>query len=65
MKTINDWVHIVAGLFIVISLVLGTWIHHYWYFFTGFVGLNLFQYGFTKFCPLSIILRKLGIPDNL
>ncbi|MCS6809827.1 MAG: DUF2892 domain-containing protein, partial [Tepidimonas sp.] len=31
--------------------------------FTAFVGLNLFQFGFTNFCPLAIILKKLGVPE--
>ncbi|MFZ5763041.1 MAG: YgaP family membrane protein [Thermodesulfobacteriota bacterium] len=49
--TVNDWVHVFAGAFILISLALGTWLHPYWYLFTAFVGANLLQYGFTKFCP--------------
>jgi hypothetical protein len=32
--------------------------------FTAFVGLNLFQFGFTNFCPMGIILRKLGVPEG-
>ncbi|HSR36884.1 MAG TPA: DUF2892 domain-containing protein [Desulfurivibrionaceae bacterium] len=62
--TVNDWIHVFAGSFILISLALGTWMHPYWYFFTAFVGANLFQYGFTKFCPLGIILKKLGVPES-
>ena len=48
---INDWVHVIAGFFILISLALGLWVNSYWLFFTAFVGVNLFQYGFTGFCP--------------
>jgi hypothetical protein len=58
-----DWVHVVAGLFILISLALGHWVNAYWYFFTAFVGLNLFQFGFTGFCPMSLILKKIGVKD--
>jgi len=58
---VTDWVHVVAGVFILASLALGTWVHPGWYFFTAFVGLNLFQFGFTGFCPLALILRRLGI----
>ena len=61
---ITDWVHVIAGAFILISLSLGAWVHPYWYFFTAFVGANLFQYGFSKFCPLAIILKKLGVPES-
>jgi hypothetical protein len=62
--TITDWVHVVAGAFILASLALGTWVHPGWYFFTAFVGANLFQYGFSKFCPLASILKKLGVPET-
>lgn len=61
---VNDWVHVIAGIFILGSLALGTWVHPYWYFFTAFVGANLFQYGLTKFCPMSIILKKMGVSEG-
>lgn len=60
---ITDWVHVFAGFLILISLALGTWLHPYWFFLTAAVGLNLFQYGFSKLCPLAIILKKLGVPE--
>ena len=47
--TVNDWIHVIAGAFILLSLALGTWLHPGWYFFTAFVGLNLFHYVFFKF----------------
>jgi hypothetical protein len=50
----------VAGLFVFISVTLGVYHHSYWFFFTAFVGLNLFQSAFTGFCPLATILKKLG-----
>lgn len=62
--TINDWIHVLAGSFIMLSLALGYWVHHYWFFFTAFVGANLFQYGFSKFCPLAIVLKKFGVPEK-
>lgn len=62
--TINDWIHVIAGTFILVSLALGTWVHAGWYFFTAFVGLNLFQYGFSKSCPMVYVLRKLGVPES-
>ena len=61
---VNDWIHAIAGFFILLTLALGTWIHPYWFYATAFVGLNLFQFGFTKFCPLSLILKKLGVPES-
>jgi hypothetical protein len=62
--TINDWIHVLAGSFIMLSLALGYWVHHYWFFFTAFVGANLFQFGFSKFCPLAIVLKKFGVPEK-
>ena len=62
--TITDWVHVVAGAFILFSLALGTWVHPYWYFFTALVGANLLQYGFSKSCPMAFILKKLGVPES-
>ena len=62
--TINDYIHIIAGTLITIGLALGTWVNPYWYLLSAFVGINLFQYGFTKFCPMAIILQKLGVPET-
>jgi hypothetical protein len=50
----------VAGAFILISLLLAHYVSPYWLWFTAFVGLNLFQSAFTKFCPMALILRKMG-----
>jgi hypothetical protein len=59
-------VRIVAGCFILITLLLGVeaspiFVSKYFLFFTAFVGLNLFQSGFTQICPLNNILAKCGI----
>ncbi len=59
-----DWVHTIAGLFILTSLALGYWVNPYWYLFTAVVGANLFQFGFSGFCPMSLILKKLGVPEE-
>ena len=50
-----------AGLMIVASLLLGLFSSPNWYWLTAFVGANLFQSAFTGFCPLALILRKLGV----
>ncbi len=62
-------VRIVAGFFIMLSLALGMegspiFASKYYLFFTAFVGLNLFQSGFTRVCPLNSILSRLGIKDS-
>ncbi len=54
-------VRMVAGIFVMVSLALGYWVHPGWYCFTAFVGFNLFQSAFTGFCPLELILKKCGV----
>ncbi len=50
-----------AGILILISLGLGLFVHPYWYGLAAFVGLNMFQAAFTRFCPLAIFLKQLGV----
>lgn len=49
-----------AGVFILLSLALGHWVHSAWYLFTAFVGVNLLQSSFTAFCPLERVLGRVG-----
>jgi hypothetical protein len=68
--TVERIVRIVAGFFIILSLALA----HFsgsvdmtelsWLWFTAFVGFNLFQSGFTRFCPMDIMLKKAGVPQG-
>jgi Protein of unknown function (DUF2892) len=53
---------VVAGLFILASIWLGLTVNPWWFGFTAFVGINLLQSGFTKWCLMERILRKLGAP---
>lgn len=68
--TVNRIVRIVAGFFIMLSLALAHFSGQVnlaqmsWLWFTLFVGANLFQSGFTTFCPLDTILKKLGVPET-
>ena len=50
----------IAGTLILSSLVLGLAVSQWWFLLTGFVGLNMLQAAFTRFCPLAIILGKFG-----
>jgi hypothetical protein len=59
--TVERGLRLMAGAFILLSLALGYWISPYWYLFTAFVGLNLFQSGLTNWCPAMLILKKLGL----
>ena len=63
--TVERGLRLMAGMFILISLGLGYWIIPYWYLFTAFVGLNLFQSGLTNWCPAMFVLRKLGLRESL
>jgi hypothetical protein len=59
--TVERTLRLIAGSFILLSLALGHYVSPYWYLFTAFVGLNLFQSGFTNWCPMMTFLRKLGV----
>jgi hypothetical protein len=61
--TVDRYLRLAAGFFVMLSLALGRYVDANWYFFTAFVGLNLFQSAFTNWCPLMSILRKLGVRD--
>jgi hypothetical protein len=67
--TVERYIRIIAGLFIMTSLALGLeesplFVSRWALAFTAFVGVNLFQFGFTNFCPMGTILRKLGVKDS-
>jgi hypothetical protein len=59
--TVERLIRIFAGLFVLASLALGVFVNPHFLWFTAFVGLNLFQSGFTRLCPLESILRRLGV----
>ena len=59
--SIDRFVLAFAGLMILLSLLLGVYVSPYWFWFTAFVGANLFQSAFTGFCPVALLLRKLGL----
>jgi len=50
-----------AGVFVLMSLALGYWVSPYWYLFTAFVGVNLLQSSFTRWCLLESILQRIGV----
>jgi hypothetical protein len=59
--TMDRYLRMIAGLFVMLSLALGAWVNPNWYYFTAFVGLNLFQSAFTNWCPMITILQKFGV----
>ena len=67
--TVDRYIHLFAGSFILLSLALGVdasplFVSHYWLFFTAFVGANLLQFGITNVCPMGWMLKKLGVPES-
>ncbi len=62
--TVDRYLRLIAGAFVLLSVALGYWISPYFYFFTAFVGLNLFQSGFTNWCPMMWMLKKAGAKDG-
>jgi small-conductance mechanosensitive channel len=62
--TIEPMLRLIAGVFVTASVLLGMFVHPYFLWFTVFVGLNLFQSAFTKWCPMMAILRKAGVPES-
>ena len=58
---IEEALRMIAGLFVMASVALGVWVNPWWFAFTAFVGLNLFQSAFTKWCPMMAILKKAGL----
>lgn len=62
--TVDRYLRMIAGAFVVGSLALGYLVDSRWFLFTAFVGLNLFQSAFTNWCPMMTFLRKLGASDT-
>gem|GEM_PF-65444 len=59
--TVERWLRLIAGIFILASLALGVWVNSWWFLFTAFVGLNLTQSAFTNWCLMEILLKKVGV----
>ncbi len=57
---IDRWVFAFAGTFVLASLLLAHFVNGNWLWFTAFVGANMLQAAFTGFCPMAMILKKLG-----
>ena len=62
--TLNEWLRAIAGFFVLLSVVLAVTVSLNFLWFTGFVGLNLLQSAFTKWCPMIVFLRKLGVKEG-
>jgi hypothetical protein len=61
--TVERALRLIAGAFVMLSVLLGIYMNVNFLWFTAFVGLNLFQSAFTNWCPMMVILRKSGLAD--
>lgn len=59
---VERWIRLIAGSFVLASLLLAHFVSPYWLWFTAFVGANLFQSALTRWCLMETILKKLGVP---
>lgn len=60
---LERWLRLIAGVAVLGSVILGIKHSHYWFYFTGFVGFDLLQSAFSNFCPMMVLLRKLGVRE--
>ena len=59
---VERMLRLIAGAFVMASVLLGVFVNANFLWFTAFVGANMLQSSFTGFCPLAKILSKLGVP---
>lgn len=59
--TVEKALRLVAGFFVLASVLLGMYVHPYFLWFTAFVGLNLLQSGLTNWCPMMSLLKAAGL----
>lgn len=62
--TVERYLRLIAGCFVLGTLVLGYFYSPYWFLFTGFVAINLIQSAFTNWCPMMAFLRWFGAESD-
>ena len=62
--TVNEYLRGIAGFFVLVSAALGHFVSPYFFLFTVFVGANLLQSAFTRWCPMISVLRALGVRET-
>ena len=62
--TLEPMLRMIAGVFVLLSVLLGIYVDHRWFWFTLFVGANLVQSAFSLWCPMMTFLRRLGVRDR-
>lgn len=61
---LNTYFRVIVGTMVLLSVVLTVYVNQQWMWFTVFIGVNLIQSAFTKWCLLETILMKLGVKKN-
>ena len=64
-RNVNEWLRGIAGFFVLASVALGYFVHPAFFLFTAFVGVNLLQSAFTRTCPMMVLLRRLGVREQM
>jgi Inner membrane protein YgaP-like, transmembrane domain len=64
IRSVEDAVRGIAGIFVLASLALGFWVNPWFFAFTAFVGVNLLQSAFTGTCPMIALLRRVDWPER-
>jgi hypothetical protein len=62
--SMERWIRMIAGTFVLVSLALAHWVNINWLWFTAFVGANLFQSALTRWCLMEDILSRLGVAQK-
>jgi len=62
--SIEKMIRVIAGIFILVSVLLAIWVSPWWLIWTTLIGVNLVQSAFTGWCPAEIILKKFGVKGN-
>lgn len=61
--TLNEWLRLIAGCFVLLAVVLGATVHPYWNYVAAFVAVNQIQSAFSGWCPMMAFLRRLGVQE--
>lgn len=61
--TVNEWLRLIAGCFVLLALVLGATVHPYYNYVAAFVAANLIQSAVTGWCPMMALLRRFGVRE--
>lgn len=61
---VDRMLRLIAGIFVLATIILSVYHSPKWLYFTGFVALNLIQSAFTNWCPMMTFLRKMGVKEQ-